>query len=257
MSKLNKAFKDYSMMTAGEKDVNLDFATAVMTFIVIATFVLALVLKYDIKINVILLLGILLAFTFFVSILIMDHLRFHSIHIFAPHFTWSAMLTNMDSTTIIFEGVSVNFSIYPLMGAISRGFPPIPGGGRYGFLVADSNLIIDLEGNLAVYSDIFVTRVEYLPKELRARVMQHHRFKGNPKKVPAYFAVQPYGKTSSELAQFLDEIGMKSMGNLRAMLLSLIRENTHLNTLLNSALAREKYTAGKGESLEPQQPPQQ
>jgi hypothetical protein len=250
MSKIKKFTKEYALMTAGEKEVNIDVASSIMVFFIVVAFILAIVFQYDVTVNIVWFLGIILALTFFMSILIMSHLRFHSAHIFAPHFTWSAMLTNMDSTTMIYDGVEVNFAIYPLMGAISRGFVPIPGGGRHGFLVVDSSLIIDMEGNIGIYADIFPTRVAYLPKDLRARVMQHNRYKGDPKRVRAYFAVQPYGKTSYELHKFLDSLKLDAMGNLRAMMMSLIRENTHLNALLNSSLAREKYSAGKGEDMD-------
>ena len=256
MPSLKKFTKEYALMTTGESEVNLDIASALMIFAIIVSFILALIFQYDVKINIVWFLGIILGMSFFMSVLIMSHIRFHSLHIFAPHFSWSAMMTNIDSTTLIYEGLEVMFVIIPLQGAISRGFVPIPGGGKHGFLVADASLLIDLEGNIGVYSDIFPTKVAYLPKDLRARVKRHNRFKGNPKKVPAYFAVQPYGKTSFELEKFLNNAGIQAMGNLRAMLLSTIRENNHLNTLLNSSLAREKYILTKNDT-DNQQPPQQ
>jgi hypothetical protein len=256
MTTIKKYAKEYTLMTTGDKDVNLDFISAIMIFIIFVSFLMALVFRYDVTINIVWFLGIILGLVYVINVLIITYMRFHSLHIFAPHFSWSAMMTNIDSTTIIYDNIPVNFTIIPLMGAISRGFIPIPGGGKHGFLVADSSLLLDLEGNVAVYSDIFPTRVEYLPKELRARVMTHHRFKGNPKKVKAYFAIQPYGKTPAELQAELQDITQKSMGNLRAMIQSLIRENNHLNALLNSSLARERFVSGKFKSEE-ETPPQQ
>lgn len=243
-NRVRKASNDYQQMISGEKEVNIDWALMGVIAWVGFGLVASFIIQTKIAVDPFLLLGIIFGMLYLIGMFLTTYIRWGSIHIFAPNYSWSVIYTKLTYFQMIEKtdaGTETSdWAIIPLMGGLNKALPPLQGGGKWGFLVANKQLIRDFGGNIEVRSNIHEIRVGGLPAQLAKEVLHHERWKGDKKKVPIFWAVEPWESFPGEFDRELHQANMQSIGDFYQRYQSEVLLRRHAEDELAKALSREK-----------------
>lgn len=219
------------------------------------TFLLVIIGIYTLKnmpvarINPILFLGILIVPASVTAYFTKKYVQSKSIHIFAPGgYFWSVLMLGVKTIPLPMtdqEGKSLTsyFLVVPLEGGAIPNWLPYMGGKRYGFLVIDKDLFLDLGGNILAHAAIEEMKVWDLFPTLRREVLRMKSFKkaGNPDKVPIFYGGISWKLTDSDIVKEMKSTDKeKTVGEIRQKYLSNIRYARHLEDELATSEAAER-----------------
>ncbi len=222
----------------------------------IGTFLFAILGAYTyntisgVEINPFLFIAITVVPTFMAGYFTKKYVQSKSVHIFAPGgYFWSALMLNIKTVLLPItnregQSLSIYFLIVPLEGGAIPNWLPYMGGGKYGFLVVNKELFLDLGGNVFVAGSIVKIKVWDLIPTLRKEVLNHKLFKkgGNPDKIPIYYADLSWKVVDSDLQRNQkDELTkLTTIGEVRHRYFSNVRYVKHLEDELATHEATER-----------------